>query len=1355
MSTEICVNYSDEISRYNDCFSDENKSYSNRDVHEKALLKETLSGNVKKEYDFAMSGIFYGSGKLKNSLGDAEYARKEALLDHSAIAQVPYALVQGAFINYFGGYATVPNRKKAFSYAAKACLQGNYNAVGLFQDDMPSVLHPLIAVYKLEFFINPIARSLYSSFYRAFHGRVFDRVELSASQYESFYRYSMEKTKDNISVHLFLRSNLRLIIKTASAFALGCMCKIQNGLTPDEEDTIEFLHFMKCLHLIDEIKRALDRNPRPKYIVGTLNMLLKEVKDPYDNNAYSRIAFDRGTEILITRLFLENYSLLVYGNDCEALKALADRIIPELESDHEVTPYQNSPYVLRVIGLYELYLRNSEIHQRLKKALDNCTVPEFYRIACALELEKLLVASLSDSSKKYNGETVWVSHSDGLSYNREKFASYLSDAYAELVSCLTRICDCVNIQSQFPDIYRHCHEDCVSFIRSYLALDPVLAYNDCEYSKKLSAFINYAVDRLSLPPHKLADIKKTVPFYGYTRTGAVGLYLLDKRGKHCDEVSALNKTEQELAVLRQQILEQDLNSIVTAFTLQKDNSSENYDYLLKELLHKLICLDLSIFPYDTKKKELFSCTLSLLKLLLARAQSQTEQGMGGIASECLSDLILNRYLKANLSILAMRFGCSEDYEKVEESLADFKPLKTCRYPRNNDDASVIVGDCRDFAPYALNKAMSLFDYVKHMMRDGVVADNLKPDLKQGLTHYYRFILAYNLCNPLRENSILLKRFEAGFIKRPRSEIYPKSEFENNGPKDSDSRVVKIPFISVNDPDAREDKDSDKGASKDSDRRKEDMKELDFEKETDKKSESADNENISPKHYELKNADKPLHITGNRKLSEIFNERIIKALKTDPEKMKKYGMNIVPNFILYGEPGCGKTEAVRQYCEHLGLEPVIINSATVGTSRIHETPVNIHEKFDEAIKKKNGVIIIDEADAFLSERDNLRTDDDFKTEEVSAALQGIDQSNRNHTQVIVMTNKPDKIDKAILRDGRLGIHIEIKNPDETDLEEIIETFFEKSELEQLDKTQMVKALNGQTIASVYSILNGIRVDMVMNNADLSHQYVMEKINTALGYTLKRGAHFSLPGQQEFEDYVNKNIVHHLINPDLYRKYNLKFPNSILLYGPTGTGKTYAAKKLAEFLGWNFRKLDSMSIGSESVQGSAIKIAKVFDRARREAPCIIFIDEIDAWLPKRSGCSSSSEISQVNEFLDNMSTVNSDNLLLIGTTNRIDDIDEAALRPGRFSTKIEIGYMKGEQVEELLHSLIKDIPYDESIDLSEIARTQDNRSVADIVAFFEKACRFSAENEYELLTEECFQKAMDTETKQDENRRIGFL
>ena len=84
----------------------------------------------------------------------------------------------------------------------------------------------------------------------------------------------------------------------------------------------------------------------------------------------------------------------------------------------------------------------------------------------------------------------------------------------------------------------------------------------------------------------------------------------------------------------------------------------------------------------------------------------------------------------------------------------------------------------------------------------------------------------------------------------------------------------------------------------------------------------------------------------------------------------------------------------------------------------------------------------------------------------------------------MTNYPEKMDKAILRDGRLGLHIEITNPDETDLEEIIETFFDKSELENLDKTQMVKALNGQTIASVYS--NGSSVQAYLVNRTTSAQ-----------------------------------------------------------------------------------------------------------------------------------------------------------------------------------------------------------------------------------------------------------------------------
>lgn len=1340
MSTEICINYSDEIIKHLSGSLDTNESsYSSMGTHEKADFKKALSGNVNKEYKFAVAWKNYRRGELKYSLGDVKTIKKEALLDHSARAHVPDALVHNAFINYFCGMATVPNRMKSFNNLASAFLQGNYNAVGLLHDGFSSILESLIAAYNLEFLINSRARSLYETFYSAFNNKSYESLSLSTEHYRKFFEFVKTHTANDFKLRITVATCRGLILKLCESFSLGCIGKIKNGKTPDEADINEFLHFIKCFSILADIRKILEREYYGD-LIGNLNCLLKEIRESSADISLTRYVFDSGLEIVITRVFLENYNKCAELKDTEALKALVDKTS---FSDRTLNLKIDSPYVLRLLGLYEVFFGNSEIHQKLNTALDKCIVPEFCRIAKELDIEKLVVSSLSDFSKKYNGEPICIIEYGLLYCNRNSLANYITAEYDGLVSKLVRICEYVNMLYQPHLIDKNCHEICVDFIRSYMALDPVLAYNDCEYSSKLSAFIKYAVDKLSLPPQMLADIKKPAPYYGYTQTSAVGLYLLDNIvGKHWEEISALNKPEQEIVMLKQLIVEQDLNSIVMCFSLLKDNPSENYDYLLSEFLHKMSCFDEYEIEEHGEAKELFSNGMRLLEIFVTRAETQQHK-KNGIAAELLQNLSSSPLFNNFFEDLSVHAGGKAAFEVIKKSLSAFDKVDARKYPENTVE-NMIIGDYRDYSLFAMNRGNYHFTEIRKLLTAEKLSGEDLNKLKPRLTVYYRYLLAYDLCNPLSDNDSRLENFEFGFVSCIRNRVYPSDEVVGGSSFDTDKAVIKIPNMKIRDLDYK----------KDSDRSNEEMKKIEFEEKSVDES-SNDEVETSEQHYELKNADKPLHIIGNRKLSEILNDKIIKSLKTDPEKMKKYGMNIVPNFILYGEPGCGKTEAVRQYCEHLGLEPVIINSATVGTSHIHETPVNIHNKFDEAISKKNGVIIIDEADAFLSERDNLRTDDDFKTEEVSAALQGVDQANRNHTQVIAMTNYPEKIDKAILRDGRLGLHIEITNPDETDLEEIIETFFDKSELENLDKTQMVKALNGQTIASVYSIFNGIRMDVVMNDIELTHQYVMEKLNNAIGYTLKPGAHFSLPGQQEFEDYVNKNIVEHLINPDMYRKYNLKFPNSILLYGPTGTGKTYAAKELAKFLGWNFIKLDSKSIGSENVQGSAIKIAKVFDRARREAPCIIFIDEIDAWIPKRSGRSNSSEIGQVNEFLANMSQVNSDNLLLIGTTNRIDDIDEAALRHGRFSTKIEIGYMKGEQVEELLNSLIKDIPYDDSIDLSEIAKTQDNKSVADIVAFFEKACRFSAENKYDFLTKECFQKAMDTEKKQDENRRIGFL
>lgn len=1339
MSTEICINYSDELIKHLSESSDiDDSSYSSMGTHEQADFKQALSGNVNMEYMFAAAWKNYERGQLEYSLGDLKTLKKEALLDHSARAHVPDALAHNAFINYFGGMATVPNRMKSFNNLASAILQGNYNAVGLLHDDFSSIKESLIAAYNLEFLINSRAKSLYETFYSAVNDKSYESLSLSKKHHRKFYDFVRSHTADDLRLKLVFAYNRGLILKLCESFSLGCIGKIEHDMTPDEADTSEFLHFVKCFSILWEIRKILERE-YSRGLVGNLKCLLNEIKESSAEFSITRDMFDRGLKIVIARIFLENYDKCSAQNDIEELKELTDKVIQSFGLK-KFAFLKSSPYVLRLIGLYEVLFCNREIHIKQNDALDKCIVPEFCRIARELDIEKLVVSSLSDFSRKYNDETICRFVSDSLIWNTKNFTNYITAEYEGLVSKLVRICEYVNKLYQPHLIDQKCHEVCVDFIRSYMSLDPVLAYNDCEYSSKLSAFIKYAVDKLSLPPQMLAEIKKPAPYYGYTQTSAVGLYLLDNsEGKHWEEISALNKPEQEIVMLKQQIAEQDLNNIVMFFSLLKDNPSENYDYLLAEFTHKMCCFDEFRSEKQPKAKKLLSNTLRLLEILVSRAEAQQITN-NGIAAELLHDLSVSPLCNTFLSNLSSDEGDKISYEELKKRISAFEQVEVRKYPENTPE-TIIIGDYRDYGLFAMNRGNYYFTEISKLITTEKLSDKDINKLKRMLTVYYRLLLAYDLCNPFRD---IFDMFENGYIFRIINRIYPIEYVIHGGESEVDKDVVKIPNMKVRDLDYK----------KDSDRSNEEMKKIEFEEKSVDES-SNDEVETSEQHYDLKNADKPLHIIGNRKLSEILNDKIIKALKSDPVKMKKYGLNVVPNFILYGEPGCGKTEAVRQFCEHLGLEPVLIDSATIGATCIHETPGKIHEKFKEAFEKKNGVIIIDEADAFLNEREGLREDLDYKVEEIGAFLQCFDKAAKKNTMVICMTNYLNKIDKAILRDGRLGFHIEIKNPDESDIEEIIEHYFEKEELEKLNKTEMAKALNGQSIASVFSIFNGIRMDVVMNDVELTHQYVMHKINTSLGYTLEEGAYFSLPGQQEFEDYVNSKIVDHLLNPDWYRRYNLKFPNSILLYGPTGTGKTYAAKELANFLGWNFIKLDSKSIGSEAVQGSAIKIAKVFDRARREAPCIIFIDEIDAWIPKRSGRSTSSEIGQVNEFLANMSQVNSDNLLLIGTTNRIDDIDEAALRNGRFSTKIEIGYMKGEQVEELLNSLIKDIPYDDSIDLSEIAKTQDNKSVADIVAFFEKACRFSAENKYDFLTKECFQKAMDTETKKDECRRIGFL
>lgn len=172
------------------------------------------------------------------------------------------------------------------------------------------------------------------------------------------------------------------------------------------------------------------------------------------------------------------------------------------------------------------------------------------------------------------------------------------------------------------------------------------------------------------------------------------------------------------------------------------------------------------------------------------------------------------------------------------------------------------------------------------------------------------------------------------------------------------------------------------------------------------------------------------------------------------------------------------------------------------------------------------------------------------------------------------------------------------------------------------------------------------------------------------SVKKGQGFkSIAGMQELKDTIQLDIIDAILNPEEYRKDNIGIPNGMLLYGPPGCGKTFFAEKMAEEIGFNFYQIKPSDIQSKWVNASQENIKNLFDEARKNAPSIIFIDELDALVPNRDDSRvNHMNTSAVNEFLAQMNNSGDEGIFIIGATNRPNAIDPAILRAGRLDKHI---------------------------------------------------------------------------------------
>ncbi|GAB6402414.1 ATP-dependent zinc metalloprotease FtsH [Pseudocoprococcus immobilis] len=236
-----------------------------------------------------------------------------------------------------------------------------------------------------------------------------------------------------------------------------------------------------------------------------------------------------------------------------------------------------------------------------------------------------------------------------------------------------------------------------------------------------------------------------------------------------------------------------------------------------------------------------------------------------------------------------------------------------------------------------------------------------------------------------------------------------------------------------------------------------------------------------------------------------------------------------------------------------------------------------------------------------------------------------------------------------------------------------------------------------------------------------------------------------------------IIDFLKNPKIYKKAGAKLPKGILLYGPPGTGKTLLAKAIAGEASVNFRAVSGSDFDEKFVGVGAGRIRELFKWARKNSPCILFIDEIDALGGKRGG-NISADRQTINALLSEMDGFTAGNgVLVVAATNRLQDLDPALTRPGRFDNRFAVPLPStSKERREIIDIYTKDKNFDESVDLDVFAKEMVGASPAVIEAVINEAAILSAADGSCIITkamldEAYFKQLMEGHSKKDAERQ----
>ncbi len=482
----------------------------------------------------------------------------------------------------------------------------------------------------------------------------------------------------------------------------------------------------------------------------------------------------------------------------------------------------------------------------------------------------------------------------------------------------------------------------------------------------------------------------------------------------------------------------------------------------------------------------------------------------------------------------------------------------------------------------------------------------------------------------------------------------------------------------------------------------------------------------------------------------------------PELFQQLGIEPPKGVLLHGPPGTGKTLMARAVANEIDAYFTDISGPEIMSKYYGESEEQLREIFDEATENAPAVVFIDEIDSIAPKRGETSGDVERRVvAQLLSLMDGLEE--RGQVIVIGATNRVDSIDPALRRGGRFDREIEVGVPDKDGRKEILQVHTRGMPLaEGIDLDQYAENTHGFVGADIEQLakegamnaLRRIRPELNLDEDEIDAE-TLERLQVTerdfkealkgIEPSALREVFVEVPditwedvgGLEDTKERLRETIQWPLEYPEVFKQMDMQAAKGVLMYGPPGTGKTLLAKAIANESQSNFISIKGPELLNKYVGESEKGIREVFEKARANAPTVVFFDEIDSIAGERGQRTSDSGVSErmVSQLLTELDGLEElEDVVVIATTNRPDLIDKALLRPGRLDRHVHVPVPDEEGRRKIFEVHTRNKPLAEGVDLDYLARKTEGYVGADIEALCREASMMASREFINSVTPE---------------------